>query len=324
MLLSVKAAIWIIVLAVIAIILVLFQIWRRKRGIFKLERDNTGLWRYHSETQFTKQLAFEKRLHKKKRSKKKEGEEDQRPVAVINFSGDIRARHHRSFARLVDEVEVNREELSEVVVVVTSGGGMVSQYGHLFSQMERLRSLGPKITVCIDVVAASGGYLMSIPANRIVAAPFAAVGSVGVVAFVPNIRKLLQDWDINPRTFTAGKYKRTVSLTDDAAPEEIARFQAQLEAIHSLFLKVLKKYRPGAKFEEIETGDHWTAQESVDLALGLVDELGTSQEYLLRKNRSHDLIFFLERKGFLEESLSIIGGEIGEKVKAAINGFPPV
>lgn len=312
--LTTKSAFWILILALIALMIFVFQLWRRRRKRFRLEKDASGFWRYHRESEFEKREAYEKLLHKGVTA------EAQKPMAVIHFSGDLRARHHQAFARAVDEVVINREEFSEIVVVITSGGGFVSQYGHLYSQMERLRELQLPLTVCIDVVAASGGYLMCIPATRIIAAPFSIVGSVGVVAFVPNFRKMLQEWAIEPRTFTAGKYKRTVSLTDDASPEEVARFQRQLENIHRLFLASLQKYRPGVKREEIETGDHWTAQESVDLGLGLVDVIGTSQQYLLEQNKHRDLVAISDKKGFFEEMFGAFSSEVAARISGIAGG----
>ena len=295
----------VLVISIVAIIVLFLEFRRRRRGTYRIEQDTTGFWRYHKETQFERKIAVErqKKISKKTRKERKELGLENKAIAVLNFDGDIRAKQHRTLAALVDEVTLNQEHLSEVVIVINSPGGMVSTYGHAFSELERIRRSNLPLTVCIDVVAASGGYLMSLPANKIVAAPFAMVGSVGVMAFIPNVRKLLQNWDINPRTFTAGKLKRTVTLTDDASPEEVARFQSQLDSIHQLFLSVVRKYRPGAKMEQIETGDHWTAQESVDQELGLIDVLGTSNEYLLDQNKTKDLVFITQKRSLFDEGL---------------------
>lgn len=295
----------VIVLAIVAIFLLFIEFARRRRGTYRIEQDPTGFWKYHKETHFEKKVAVErqKRLCKKLHKERTEPRAEQKAIAVLNLDGDIRAKQHRTLAALVDEVSLNQENLSEVVIVINSPGGMVSTYGHAFSELERIRRINLPLTVCIDVVAASGGYLMSLPANTIIAAPFAMVGSVGVMAFIPNLRKLLQNWDINPRTFTAGKLKRTVTFTDEATPEEIARFQSQLDSIHQLFLSAVKKYRPQAKMDQVETGDHWTAQESIDQGLGLVDILGTSNEYLLEQNKTKDLVYITQKRSLLDDGL---------------------
>ncbi len=314
----------VITLAVIALLLLALRLRAAKKGKYKLEKDSSGLWRYNKETNFQRQLAYGKQLDKKNpkekdtKEKKKDKKDERKPIAVINFTGDIKAKQHTAFAKLVDEVEINKDELSEVVVTVSSPGGMVPQYGHVFSQMERLRSLDIPLTACIDVIAASGGYLMSLPANRIIAAPFSMIGSVGVVAFVPNFRERLEKWNIKPRTFTAGKFKRTVNLTDDATPEEVAHFQDQLESIHELFVSVVTKYRPDVNIDEVVTGDHWTATESIKKNLGLIDEIGTANDYLLQKNKSFDLITISQKKGFLEDGLSMFFSSMFSQLESRI------
>ena len=136
------------------------------------------------------------------------------------------------------------------------------------------------------------------------------------MAFVPNVRNLLTGWSINPRTFTAGKYKQTVSLTDNAAPEAIEHFKSQLEAVHRLFLEAVDKYRPKAKREEIETGAHWTAAESMELEIGLVDKIATSQGYLFDRNRKSDLIFLEQKKNFWEDGFGRTMGMLLDSIQA--------
>lgn len=289
----------IIALALIGLVLLIVRIRRRRAAQHVLEKDPSGFWLYHPQTFFELKKAFGHKLTDSKDAKNADGSkkaEEPKAIAVITFTGDLHAHGHKALAAMVDEIEINKAELDEVVLVISSPGGFVSEYGHAYAQVERIRRTGLKLTVCIDVVAASGGYLVSLPANQIIAAPFATVGSVGVAAFIPNFREFLSRRDIVPRTFTAGRFKRTVTLTDEATPEEVARFQAQLESIHQLFLRAVKEYRPHARLDLIETGDHWTAQESVDLSLGLVDQLGTSSAYLLDKNRDSDLLLITHRE----------------------------
>ena len=309
----------ILLLALFALIFAYLLIRRRKRGRYKLERDKTGLWRYHKDSHFERKIAYEIRLSKSKDEKKEAKKHvSEKAVAVVNFLGDIRAKQHRSLAQIIDEVEINKDSLCEVVVVVSSPGGMVAQYGHAYSQLERVRALGLELTVCIDVVAASGGYLMSVPANKIIAAPFAMVGSVGVMAFVPNVRNALTRLNIDPRTFTAGKYKRTVSLFDNATPEEVEHFQGQLEEIHERFIGTVRKYRPDAAFDHIETGDHWTAAESVEKELGLVDQIGTSEDYLLKRNRETDLVLISQKRSFWEDGIGIFSSSVADQIESRV------
>ncbi len=308
----------ILFLAAIAVLILFLRILRRRRATVGLETDASGFWRYHKATQFLRKTAYRKVLGQSDKSENKKKKEKPHAVAVIEFNGDVRCRQHRPFSQLIDEVEVNKELLSEVVIVLNSPGGLVSQYGHAYSQMERIRKLGISLTVCVDVVAASGGYLMSLPANKIIAAPFAVVGSVGVIAFVPNLRKFLLNRDIVPRTFSVGKYKRTVSLTDEETPEQIDRFQDQLEAVQRLFLEAVKKYRPQVKFEEIQTGAHWTAQESIEQELGLVDQISTSEEYLLEKNKDHDILLLSQKKSFLSDGIELFASKAFDRAAAQV------
>src|SRR5206468_984178 len=122
-----------------------------------------------------------------------------------------------------------------------------------------------------------------------VASPFATVGSIGVVSFIPNIRRLLENFKIEPRTFTAGDYKRTVTLTDDATPEQVAHYKQQLELVHEQFKLALSRHRPQVKLDQVATGEAWLAATTVEKNFGLVDELKSSSEYLLDLNRSRDL-----------------------------------
>ena len=306
-------------LSLFALILLVIKLLRDRKKKFAVEKDPTGLWKYHQQSEFKRQDAYGETIKKESNDKnpkaKKEKKQKKRPlIAVLEFHGDMKAKQHNLFAKLVDEVVLNKDEFEEVVAVVNSPGGTVPHYGHVYAEMERVRNAGLKLTACVDVVAASGGYLVSLPAHKIIAAPFAVVGSVGVVAFLPNFRKFLNKWKITPRTFTAGKYKRTVTLTDDASPEEVARFKSQLESIHQLFRSSVEKYRPQANIAEIETGLHWTAQESVDKKLGLVDQLGTSREYLLERNKLADLVSISAKKNFWDDGVGRVFGRLADTV----------
>jgi serine protease SohB len=157
--------------------------------------------------------------------------------------------------------------------------------------MERIRSANLALTVCSDTYAASGGYLMSLPANKIVAAPFAMIGSIGVVTEFLNFHEFVKNLGITPITVTAGTKKRNVTQFNDPTPEAQEELSAQLKAIHEQFKRAVSKYRPGVNVDEICTGEHWSAQQAFDDKLGLVDEIATSQEYLLRARESKDLLF---------------------------------
>ena len=167
----------------------------------------------------------------------------------------------------------------EVVVRLESGGGMVHSYGLASSQLQRIKDKGIPLTVCIDKVAASGGYMMACIADKIVSAPFAIVGSIGVVAQLPNFSRLLKKHDVDFEMFTAGKYKRTVTMFGHNSAKAKEKFSEDLEETHVLFKNHVSHFRPSLNIEEIATGDTWYGQDA--LVNKLVDQLGTSDDYLV-------------------------------------------
>jgi serine protease SohB len=275
--------------------------------------DKHGLLQIHPKTKFEKQEAIgAKTLKERKRLRGEDGTpsvtepkknkewSSPKPVFVIRFDGDLLASSRKVFAEIVDEIIVNKTRVDGTVIVVSSPGGGVAHYGQMYSEMERIREAAIPLTVCVDTYAASGGYLMSLPANKIVAAPYAVVGSIGVVAELVNAHQFLKGHGLEPLTLTAGRYKRTVTPLSPITEEGKQHMQEHLEAIHRLFIESVKKYRevdPG----RVCNGDFWTAQESVNLDLGLVDELGTSQAYLYRINQTQDLIVVSQKKNMLEQ-----------------------
>lgn len=279
---------WLIVLSACAVFILFLAFWRRRRRkklcVFpSSQKHPTGFVKYHPRTETKVRQTL--------------GEDDDaKAVAVLRFKGDLQASARFSLSRLIDEVLLNKESFVEVVLKVESPGGSVTDYGHAYAEVRRLADAGMRLTVCVDTVAASGGYLMSLPAHQILAAPFAMVGSIGVVSFVPNLRKLLQKLNIEPRTFTAGDYKRTVTMTDDATPEQVERYREQLQLIHDQFKQALTQHRPNVDVTKVATGEAWLASTSVAKDLKLVDALRVSSDYLLDLNRRHDLVEFSEKR----------------------------
>ena len=161
---------------------------------------------------------------------------------------------------------------------VESAGGTVTGYGLAAAQLTRLRERKVKVTACVDQVAASGGYLMACAADRIVAAPFAILGSIGVVAQVPNLHRLLKKNDIDYEEMTAGEFKRSVSVLGEITPEGREHFRGKLDSTHEAFKRFVQQCRPGVDIARVGDGDVWLGGEA--LALGLVDALSTSDELL--------------------------------------------
>ena len=201
-----------------------------------------------------------------------------RRVFVLSFEGDTAASAVDSLRREISAVLGTAHENDEIVVRVESAGGMVHSYGLGASQLARIRSHGVKLTVAIDKVAASGGYLMAAVADRILAAPFAVVGSIGVVAQIPNVHRLLKKHDVDVEVLTAGRYKRTLDWLGENTEQGRAKLREELEDIHVLFQEYVGRWRPNLDLDAVATGEAWYGQRALDRSL--VDELATSDEYL--------------------------------------------
>lgn len=209
-------------------------------------------------------------------------------VYVLTFHGDIRASAVESLRKEITAVMTLADAAhDEIVINLESPGGMVHGYGLAASQLSRVRQVGLPLTICVDKVAASGGYMMACIGNRILAAPFAVVGSIGVVAQLPNINRLLKRHDIDVELHTAGEFKRTLTVIGENTEEGRQKFKEELEDTHELFKSFVSENRPSLDIGKVATGEHWYGQRA--LALGLVDEIKTSDEYLTGRAKEADV-----------------------------------
>ncbi|MEQ3636921.1 protease SohB [Alcanivorax sp.] len=237
--------------------------------------------------------AQRKKAHKAKRKqekleakqKKKAGTEDKilPRLFVLDFNGDVQASDVDHMRREITAILQVATQDDEVLVRLESPGGLVHSYGLASSQLRRIRNQGIKLTIAVDQVAASGGYMMACIADRIVAAPFAIIGSIGVVAQIPNFHRLLKKNDIDVELMTAGEYKRTMTMLGENTEKGRAKFQEELEDTHQLFKGFVRDNRRGLDLDKVATGEHWFGSQAKEL--GLVDEIMTSDELLqLRKD----------------------------------------
>lgn len=258
--------------------------------------------------QLVQQLAKEAKIRRKNNQK----------IFVLDFKGDIQA----------SAVENIREEITlilatakagrdRVVVRLESPGGMVHGYGLAAAQLVRLRDAGFHLTICVDKVAASGGYMMACIANEIITAPFAIVGSIGVVAQVPNFNRLLKQHNVDFELYTAGQYKRTVTMFGENTPEGKAKFEEELQQTHVLFKHFVEKYRPQLNVDKVATGEHWYGEDALNL--NLVDKLQTSDEYLLALLAQHDVyVINTRRKATLGEKLGLQAAQMADSLIPAV------
>lgn len=208
---------------------------------------------------------------------------------VLDFNGDMMAHSVNGLRKEIDAVlGLANPEKDAVLLKLESPGGVVHGYGLAASQLQRLRDHNIPLTAAVDKVAASGGYMMACVANKIVSAPFAVIGSVGVVAQVPNIHRLLKKHDIDVDVMTAGEYKRTVTLVGENTEKGKQKFQQELEETHELFKNFVEKHRPQLDIEKVATGEHWFGQQAIEL--NLVDEISTSDDLILNAIQEKDVI----------------------------------
>lgn len=251
---------------------------------------------------FKQELKSLKTRHKQ--DQKSSADTERKRVYVLNFKGDVRATEVSSLRESITAILTVAKASDEVVVLLESSGGTVHGYGLGASQLQRICDQGIKLTVAVDKVAASGGYLMACVADRIIAAPFAIIGSVGVIAQLPNFNRLLKKMAIDFEQMTAGEFKRTLTLFGENTDKDRHKFQEEIEDTHQLFKDFVLENRPNIDLETIATGEHWYGKRA--LALNLVDELRTSDDYLCAEAEKADLfgVSYIRRKGLMERLFS--------------------
>lgn len=256
------------------------------------------------------------KAEKKKRQSGEESstEEKKARLFVLNFRGDIHASGVSSLRKEIDAIlSIATPEKDAVLLKLESAGGVVHGYGLAASQLQRLKAKNMPLTIAVDKIAASGGYMMACVGDRIAAAPFAIIGSVGVVAQVPNIHRLLKKHDIDVDVMTAGEYKRTVTFIGENSEKGKQKFQQELEETHELFKQFVAEHRPQLNIAQVATGEHWFAKQAIELAL--VDELSTSDDLILNALDSHDVI---EVKYLRKKKLA---QRVGEQIETRVENI---
>ena len=225
---------------------------------------------------------------RKKEAKAESKQTSTRPRSfVIDFKGDLKASAVPSLREEVTAILDVATEEDEVIVRLENHGGVVHEHGLAASQLARFRDHEIPLVICVDKVAASGGYLMACVASKVYAAPFAILGSIGVLAQIPNFNRMLDSHGVEFEQITAGKHKRTVTMFGKNTDEDRAKLKEELEHVHTLFKDAVGKYRPGLDLEKVATGEHWYG--TMALELGLADEIKTSDELLSELVLKRDL-----------------------------------
>lgn len=224
---------------------------------------------------------------KKSKANPAAGDQEKRRVYVLDFDGDIKASATDELRESITAILTLAKPIDEVVIRLESGGGMVHSYGLASSQLARITGKGIPLTVCVDKVAASGGYMMACVADKILAAPFAVLGSIGVVAQLPNFNRVLKKMDVDYEIYTAGEYKRTLTLFGENSEKGRQKFLEDLEDTHSLFKDFVHEHRESVDIDAIATGEIWLGRRALDMKL--VDGLMTSDEYIFDSSKEADV-----------------------------------
>lgn len=256
-----------------------------------------------------KRLKDERKAQKKQAKANQNGEVEVRNrVFVVDFEGDIQASAVSSLREEVTAILAVARETDEVVIRLESQGGVVHGYGLAASQLSRIVSKNISLTVAVDKVAASGGYMMACIANQIIAAPFALLGSIGVAAQIPNFYRLLKSKDIDVELLTAGEYKRTLTMWGENTDKGREKFVEELEEVHALFKSFVADNRPSVNIEAVSTGEAWYGTSALEQ--DLVDKLMTSDEFITDKCGQADvfLVKFVEHKNKIDRVLDRVTG----------------
>jgi serine protease SohB len=266
-----------------------------------------------SEKKKAKQKAREE-----KKTARESGDTTRPRLFVLDFDGDIRASDTEAMRNEISAILTSATPADEVLLRLESGGGLVHGYGLAASQLQRLRDSEIPLTIAVDKVAASGGYMMACVANRIIAAPFSIIGSIGVLAQIPNLHRFLRKHDVDFEQLSAGEYKRTLTLFGENTDKAREKMQQDLEETHGHFKDFISEMRPGLDLSAVATGETWLGTRALEL--GLVDAISTSDDYLMNARNERDLIRveYSRRKRLPErigELLSQLGNSRRQEMK---------
>ncbi len=248
-----------------------------------------------------KEQRKQDKLEEKQRKKNKGEEPSRQRIFVLDFDGDMKASAVENLREEITAILTLAKPEDEVLVKLESSGGMVHSYGLAASQLQRLVNAGLKLTISVDRVAASGGYMMACIGQKIIAAPFAIIGSIGVMAQLPNFHRLLKKHDVDVELHTAGEFKRTLTVFGENTEKGRRKFLEELEDTHVLFKQFVSEHRPQLTIDEIATGEVWYGTQAI--ANKLVDEIQTSDEFLLARRKDSDLFLvqYVEKKHWQEK-----------------------
>ncbi len=279
--------------------------------------------RHALEQEILDKKEYKQLLRKEKKSEKKSltesGNKKRKKVFILNFKGDIKASAVGSLREEITAILMVCSPEDEVILKLESSGGTVHGYGLAASQLKRLKSKNIPLIVSVDKVAASGGYLMASIADKITAAPFAIIGSIGVIAQIPNFHRLLKKRDIDFEQITAGEYKRTLTVFGENTESARNKLSEQIEDTHKLFKDFIKDTRKEIDIEKVSTGEYWYGTKALEL--NLIDEITTSDDLIFSRSQSADIleVSYKYKKNVMDKIFSSMETSIQKLFETALN-----
>ncbi|MES2626989.1 MAG: protease SohB [Pseudomonadota bacterium] len=268
-----------------------------------------------------KQEKADKKAHKRA-LKENAPEPEPKRIYVLEFDGDTDASEVEGLRHTITAVlEVARPELDTVMLKLESPGGLVHAYGLAASQLARLRKHKIHLTICVDKVAASGGYMMACIADNLIAAPFAYIGSIGVLVQLPNVHRLLKDNKVDFEMITAGEYKRTLTTFGENTEKDREKVQEEVDEMHQLFKNFIHEYRPALDLSAVATGEVWSGTQA--LAKGLIDVVDTSDEWIATQCQDADVyeVVWEQKRKITDRLSALLEGSLTAVLQKAIFGW---
>jgi serine protease SohB len=265
------------------------------------------------EENIKKNLLGKSEFKKFVKLRKKNKKTNDKKLFVLDFKGNIKASEIVSLRREISGIILSYKKSDEVLLRLENSGGTVHEHGLAAAQLKRLKDKNIPLTICVDKVAASGGYMMACVANKIIASPFAIIGSIGVLAQVPNFNKLLKNKGSDFEQHTAGNYKRTVTMFGENTDKDREKLGEQLQDIHILFKDFITTNRKNIDIDKVATGEYWYGPKALEL--NLIDGIMTSDEYILSMINEFE-IFHIQYKKLktLSDKISKISSSASSKV----------
>lgn len=249
--------------------------------------DTFFSWREQLYAQMLDKKAWKAHEKALKKAEKERDDGDKPRLFVLDFDGDVEASAVADLRNHISTILQVAEKEDKVLLRLESGGGYVHSYGLAASELARLRAKEVPLVVAVDKIAASGGYMMACVGTEIIAAPFAVIGSVGVIGALPNFHDLLERNHIHYEQHTAGEHKRSLTVLGKNTDADREQFKKELAETHELFKHHIAAMRPQLDVAAIATGETWYGSQA--LAKGLIDRVQVSDDYLLEHLDSHQI-----------------------------------